>query len=153
MSIQVIRSTFSGVGRDGDFSWMIGQPEYATALFIFNDNEEQFLEHQRMAGERHFCDAGGGNAAIRAYQCIEPQRATGIPTGRHGGYTELSPQAAAVIDNALAVLDQLLASGRYDTVIYSWDDHAGTLGTGIFRVAREVLDYIVAGIDKVAGRY
>ena len=40
--MQVIGSVFTGGGKPGDFGWMLRQTEYDGALFIFNDNEEQF---------------------------------------------------------------------------------------------------------------
>ena len=60
----VIKSTFTGPGRDGDFAWMVLQPQFARTLFIFNDNEEEFLQH--LAGGEHQCTtsahaaSGGG---------------------------------------------------------------------------------------------
>ena len=65
---------------------MIEQPEYADALFVFNDNEGEFRAHQGHAPGARRCHAGGGNAVIRPYQCEDPPRAAGIPTGDHGGY-------------------------------------------------------------------
>ena len=47
MNLQVIGSVFEGGGYEGDFTWMIEQPDYADALFVFNDNEEQFRAHQQ----------------------------------------------------------------------------------------------------------
>ena len=47
VTIQVIKSTFQGANRDGDFGWMIDQADFARTLFVFNDNEVQFYEHQR----------------------------------------------------------------------------------------------------------
>jgi len=47
VTIQVIKSTFQGANRDGDFAWMIDQADFARTLFVFNDNEVQFYEHQR----------------------------------------------------------------------------------------------------------
>ena len=61
----LVASTFAGRGRAGDFAWMIEQPEYADALFIFNDNEGEFRAHQRHAPGARQCHAGGGNAVIR----------------------------------------------------------------------------------------
>ena len=63
MTIKVVRSTYRGAGVLGDYLWMIDQPEFARALFIFNDNEEQFDAY--VAGEANGFTAGGGNAAIR----------------------------------------------------------------------------------------
>ena len=46
MSITVQGSIFRSAGEVGDFAWMIGQAEYDDALFVFNDNEEQFRAFQ-----------------------------------------------------------------------------------------------------------
>ena len=80
-------SVFSQPGVEGDFGWMIGQPRWQQTLFIFNDNEHQsqaFLA--QVAGgsiepASGACQAGGGNAVIRPYQCQTPPRAAGVPTG------------------------------------------------------------------------
>ena len=71
--MQVIGSIFGGGGKAGDFGWMIQQPEYDDALFIFNDNEEQFLAFRKNPKSGAGCARGGGNAIIRPYQCAEPQ--------------------------------------------------------------------------------
>jgi hypothetical protein len=42
-NVQVIRSKFDGVGRDGDFGYMIHRQ--TDVLFVFNDNEEEFYAH------------------------------------------------------------------------------------------------------------
>ena len=148
--VATVRSQFVARGADGDFAWMIEQPEYADALFIFNDNELQFYEHQRALGSDHSCGRGGGNAVIRPYECLNPPRATGIPTGMLGGYDALSPESQRAIDDAIAYLGSLLAAGRYERVIYSWDAQSQTLGTGIFSVNHEVTDYIVEQIELCA---
>lgn len=150
MSIRIVRSVFTGPGREGDFSWMIAQPDHARSLFVFNDNEIQFLEHADGTPETHTCWPGGGNAAIRPHQCKEIPQAVGIPTGVNDGYSALMTDVRITIDRSLGVLSHLLATGRYDAVIYSWDANRETLGTGIFRVSRDVLDYIVNGIDAAA---
>ena len=143
VQVRVVRSTFSGRDMEGDFSWMIEQPQYARALFVFNDNETQFRAFH--AGKREGLSAGGGNAAIRPYQGHSPQRAAGIPTGDHGegGYIALSPHVKNVIDQAVAHIATLLRTGDYDQLIFSYDATKQTLGTGIFEVAREVTDYIM----------
>jgi hypothetical protein len=90
VSMELVGSVFAGRDNPGDFTWMITQPAYADALFIFNDNEEEFRAHEGHASGSGRCHRGGGNAAIRPYQCQEPQRATGIPTGAGGqGYRRL----------------------------------------------------------------
>lgn len=41
--VELLKSEFGGLGKDGDFSFMITrQPK---TLFIFNDNEEEFYAH------------------------------------------------------------------------------------------------------------
>jgi hypothetical protein len=142
----VIKSTFTGPGRDGDFSWMVLQPHFARTLFIFNDNEEEFLEH--LAGGEHRCTAGGGNAAIRPLQCVDEPRAAGIPTGsyREGphymGYSALDGHVREMVGRATAQIARLLASDRYDALAFSWDPET-RLGGRIFQTAQPVRDYIV----------
>ena len=135
-AVDVVGSVFSGPGRPGDFSWMIEQPEYADSLFVFNDNQEQF-----MSGST---EAGGGNAAIRPYRGT---RAAGVPTGTlgGGGYPSLTPEVRAVVDAGLAEVGDTLARGGFRRLFYS-DDGSGSLGTGIFRVGDDVRDYIVRGL-------
>src|SRR6516162_7862531 len=55
---------FTGTGKLGDFAWMITQPEYQDALFIFNDNEDQFEAHRTSPESRTGpgCTHGGGTA-------------------------------------------------------------------------------------------
>ena len=123
---------------------MIDRPEYARSLFIFNDNEAQFLAfHADHAGG---LSAGGGNAAIRPYQGHSPIRAAGIPTGDHGGYQQLDKNVRALVDDAIAHIRGLLATGNYDQVIFSYDSRQKTIGTGIFNVADEVKNYIYQSI-------
>jgi hypothetical protein len=45
-NVKVVPSVFSGAGEVGDFGWMIKQHSWDDALFIFNDNEEEFLAYQ-----------------------------------------------------------------------------------------------------------
>ena len=153
VTIRIIKSTFQGASRDGDFAWMIDQVDFARTLFLFNDNEAQFYEHQRKIDTAHSCHPGGGNAIIRPYECVQPPRATGIPTGQDGGYRSLSAKAKTAIDNAIGHLDALLATGDYDSIAISWNEHSQTLGTGIFDVDQAVLNYIVDQIEATAERH
>src|SRR6056300_720421 len=116
---------------------MINRPEYKNALFIFNDNEDQFLDES--------CSAGGGNSIIRPYQCEDPPRATGISTGiyrknsgQNPGYTDLNDgNAKKVIDQGINKIKKLISSYKYDKIIYS-SDGKSSLGTGIFKVGDDV---------------
>ena len=142
--MQLIKSQFVGPRQDGDFSWMIERPEYARSLFIFNDNEMQFIAFH--TGHAAGFTAGGGNAAIRPYQGHSPIRAAGIPTGEKDGYQHLDLNVRALVDDAMAHIQRLLATGNYDQVIFSYDEANNPLGTGIFQVADEVKSYIFESI-------
>ena len=98
---------------------MIEQPQYSRALFLFNDNEEEFYTHFK--GGQHRCGIGGGNAGIRPYQCRTPQRAVGIPTGSRGaGYARLDAHVRSVLDDAFSQIDRRRATRRFvHRIVYS----------------------------------
>ena len=138
--------------RRGDFGWMIRQPDYDDALFIFNDNEEAFRAHQ---APRPRAVAGatpaGATQPSGPSSAKLPQRATGIPTGANGqGYRRLDDHVRGVIDDALQVIRDLVAAGQYGRIIYSAENAAGDLGTGIFQVSGDVKRYIVEGLRRLA---
>jgi hypothetical protein len=154
LGVQVIGSQFSHPGEPGDFSWMIERPEYDDALFIFNDNEEQFLAYLKdQTPKTYGCRDGKGNALIRHYRCTQPPRAAGVPTGwiqktPPVGYPALTDAVRGVIDEALAVIKTLVASGRYQRIFYSVDKD-GNLGHGIFDPADAVKSYIVTELNEL----
>ena len=124
---------------------MIERPEYARSLFIFNDNEAQFIAFHK--GHPSGLSAGGGNAKIRPFQGHSPIRAAGIATGNgDGGFKKLDMNVRGLVDDAIANIRRLLATGNYDQVIFSYDPKKKTLGTGIFTVADEVKNYIYESI-------
>jgi hypothetical protein len=141
---KVVGSVFEGFRQEGDFAWMIKQPQYADTLFIFNDNVEQF---QKFLVGTEARKRGLGNAVIRPYRHHDPPRAAGIPTGSllRGGFISLTVDAKYLIDRAFEVIGELVETGRYSQMIYS-DDGFGGLGTGIFMVGKDVKDYIVRGL-------
>jgi hypothetical protein len=153
--VKVIKSKFDGANKEGDFAWMIEQPQYARTLFIFNDNEGEFYAHFK--GGNHTCSKGGGNAGIRPYQCKPHEQATGIPTGsyleaRHSkGYKTLDEHVKKVLADAFAQLESLLKTGRFDSVAFSWNDET-KLGGYIFNADQAVRDYIVENIFAIAER-
>ena len=137
--IQVIPSKFVSKNKKGDFEWMINQKEYKDVLFIFNDNEEDFLSES--------CIKGAGNAVIRPYKCKDPPRAAGIPTGFYKkgsinkGYDELTDEVKEIIDVSFEKIEELLSTGNYKRVIYSGTKN--DLGTSIFKVGDDVRKYII----------
>ena len=154
--VAVIKSTFVDGGQEGDFSWMITQPHHARTLFIFNDNEEEFYAH--FSGGNHTCSNGGGNAAIRRYQCIAEPMALGVPTGTYAtgphyrGYSSLDAQVVRAIDDSILQIDSLLTTGRFDSLAFSWNDDT-KLGGKIFNTAQVVRDHIVEQLIAVATRH
>jgi len=153
--VKVIGSVFQGARRDGDFGWMLEQEQYAKAFFVFNDNQSQFEAYQNNpdATDGAGCAPGGGNGAIRPYQCQKPPRAGGIPTGDYGiengpGYPALSAEVKSVIDAAVAFIGGVVEENGYTTLYYSSDGKGG-LGHGIFNPAEDVKAYIVEQIESL----
>ena len=87
--------------------------------------------------------AGGGNAAIRPLRGEDPPRAAGVPTGRdRRGYQNLDGPTKAVINQSLAVIQELVNTGRYKRLIFSKDKELDTLGTELYGPVDEVKQYI-----------
>lgn len=150
LPVQIIGAVFSGRDQVGDFGWMITQAEFGDCLFVFNDNERQFRAFRADPSGGAGCSPGGGNAVIRPYRCQRPPRAAGVPTGDSVGYSHLDAHATAVIDEALSVIADLLATRRYRRVFYSADVHdPDLLGTGIFHVGEDVRRHVVARLKAL----
>ena len=159
MPIHVIPSKFDRHDPSTDFVQAIEMPQFARTLFVFNDNEGEFHAHRghHLDGRLGQCSPGGGNAAIRPFQCRETPRATGIPTGTYDpgphymGYSSLDAHVLQVLVEAFERLDALLATGNYDSLMFSWDPHR-KFGGKIFNTAQVVRDQIVEQIYAVAAR-
>ncbi len=140
-TFETIPSVFTDPGKYGDFVWMAKQPEHADTLLIFNDNEEQFLAFVR--GDSSGFSEGGGNAKIRPLRGEDPPRAAGVPTGRAGkGYSTLDEPTKAVINQSLAVIQELVNTGRYQRLVFSKDKFQETLGVNAYGPGEEVKQYI-----------
>lgn len=136
-AITLVPSIYTKPGQIGDFVWMLAQPAYDRALFVFNDNEQQFLAFQSGISP------GGGNGVIRPFQA-DYQRAAGIPTGPN--YSALTPHIQTLIDSALAHIGMLLKTGKYDMLIYSADADPDMIGASIFSPGDDVRKAIVTGL-------
>jgi hypothetical protein len=155
--IQVIPVIYNQNNMIGDFTWMIERPEYNDVLFIFNDNEEQFLifheylnnGNQNLANDA--CNAGSGNAQIRPYQCLNPPKAAGIPTGSYnnGVYVDINT-AKPYIDASIRYIRQLLRSGLYKRIVYSAGPDGYILGIKEFNPSPDVLNYITQQINDLS---
>jgi hypothetical protein len=153
MTITVTGSVFHGPGQPGDFGWMVTQDAYNQVFFIFNDNEQQFLDFHGTPAEARpasACAPGAGNGAMRPWQCATPPRAGGIPTGSYGvGYAQLTPHIQGLVDRAVAAIAKTVAENGFTEIHFS-ADRSGGLGAATFAPAQEVKDYIVAQIRTLA---
>ena len=137
--IEIKGIQFKKVGIFGDFNWMIKQSEYSNSLFIYNDDTESQLNKSYKAGK--------GNAIIRNYNQYNPKKtipqSAGIPTGSRklGGYTELNEEIKKEIDLSIDNIKDLINKYNYKVIYYSAKLN-GKLGTGIFKVDDEVVNYI-----------
>ncbi len=133
---------FKKVGEFGDFNWMIEQEEYDDCLFLFNDNLEYHFTNKK----------GSGNAIIRKYNIynkyLDRPRSFGIPTGtlKNGGFSELTLEVEFVIDKCFEHLAYILKNYNYKKVYFSKDKKENKLGTSIFEVNSDVIDYITGKI-------
>ncbi len=145
--MKVIGSVYHGSHKNGDFGWMIRQQHYDDALFIFNDNEGQYVLHRDDPTNAGGCSPGANNGAIRPHQCETPPRATGVPTGPN--YAALTPHISKIIDEAVATAGKIATDNGYKRIIFSADSH-GNLGTGTFSVGDDVKAYIVQKLKALA---
>jgi hypothetical protein len=141
--MEVIGTVFTKKNQTGDFDWMIKSGNYGDALFLFNDDEK-----------RHkWKKAGQGNAVIRKYNkhSIEIPRSAGIITGTDGaGYESLDWKTKAVIDICFAEVREIIQKYGYKKVYYSAKTPNGLLGTSIFVVGQDVLEYVTDQIHLLA---
>ena len=138
MVLAVIPIKFKNPHEFGDFNFMIKLEEYNDALFIFNDNIEEHTESKR----------GGGNAVIRPYNKYgvfkDYPRSAGIPTGSYKdkGFKELNENNKKFIDSAFEEIYDLIKTHKYKRIFYSGSKDSDLIGTSIFDVDTEVLEYI-----------
>jgi hypothetical protein len=142
--MEIIANVYKGYEKEGDFGWMIKQDEYNDILFIFNDNEEYHHTNSR----------GAGNAVIRKYnkynKKLDRPRSAGIPTGTlaNGGYHALTDHVKNQVETSIEEIKEIVNTYGYKKICYSAEKN-GILGTGIFKVDSEVLEYITEKIKEL----
>lgn len=140
LNIQIYGTIFYEREKYGDFKHMIKTNKYNDALFIYNDNEEQYNSCS--------CVSGGGNAVIRSYniynKTLKEPLSFGIPTGtlNDGGYEQLNLKNKKIIDDSIKNIYYIITKYNKKRIFYSSKDFSGILGTGIFQVSQDVLKYI-----------
>jgi hypothetical protein len=144
---------FTEPGSPGDWKYIVSKENaekpILRKLFIFNDNEEQFLK---------ICNKpGGGNAFMRPYQVGEFPRSVGVPTGsslsikngyKKPGYTSVTPKVSRLMEIFCNRFRDLLKTGRFSEVVYSVEADGITLGSSIYDPHPTVKDYIVRKIKE-----
>lgn len=131
---------FTKPKKIGDFVWMYHQPEYQNDFFIFNDNETDYLNQS--------IHSGGGNAVMRPFQHLTPQRVSGIPTGKNGvGYGRLTEVVKLIIDHSIDRIARIVRKEKYRHVYYSAGVDGRTIGTSIFSPSKSVLEYITKSLE------
>ena len=147
MNIEIYGTKFNKLNYFGDFNFMCNNEKYNDSLFLFNDNEEQ----------HNTCIAGGGNAIIRQFnkynENLSKPRSAGIPTGTlsKGGYKKLNESIKSKIDNYFEEIIELFNKYHYESIYYSVGSD-NKLGTSIFKVDQEVIDYIDEKIHRLSDK-
>ncbi len=132
--ITLIPSQFDKNDRTTMFNNMIEDTKHKYDLFIFNDNEEDYLNKSIK---------GAGNAVIRPYKNKNPPHSWGIPTGSRGiGYNRLDEHTKQVIDESINDIKKLLKRFYYKRIIYSAEPNE-------FTINAVVIKYITDSIKKL----
>jgi len=152
-----VGKVFKGKNKDGDFKWMVKQPEYQDALFVIAEN---FLD-----SIRDDYDEGAGTAVLRPMcpQRValgETPRAVGVPTGWSVpamGFPFMDTVfTKTAIDLSLDRIALVLGQHpQYKRLIYSCDAAAPQLiGVKIFESTLNdaVREYISEGIHNMGSR-
>lgn len=138
----VIAMQYTGPGKEGDFAWMIEQPQYKDYLFVFNDT----LEDQETAR------AGAvGSAMVRSYNShsgLARPRSTGMPTFsmRTGPFINLQRETFNHILKASEELHKLVIQHNYTHVVFCADDKGVFAARKGCAVDAQVLDWITKQI-------
>ena len=140
--IQVIGTVYKKKGEEGDFDWHIKSGLYEDSLFLFNDDEKR----------NKWKKAGQGNAVIRKYNkyAVEKPRSCGIVTGKETGYQQLSDEVKKAIDRCFVEVREIIQKYGYKKVYYSAQTKDGLLGTSIFQVGDDVIQYITSQIKSLS---
>ena len=151
MPLKIVGMVYTGPSStEGNFGWMLQQPQYKNALFLFMDN---WLDSQDSVA----C-AGSGTARYRplSYNFVEGRpRTAGIPTGwssRRGGFQTSNKMTNVAINIAFGRIKCILVEyqDEIDTIVFSCDqnDHSN-IGTNTFRVNENVIQIISRKIQDL----
>lgn len=156
-SLAVVSVPFTGKNKDGDFKWMVKQPQYKNAMFVICENFLDMLSDNQAAG--------GGTACLRPYTMRgmgegKVYRAAGIPTGwstETQGFPCLDKHYSKLaIDLAFERLVLILEQQTdIDRVIYSCDsEDPALIGTNIFKdtIGQDVVKYISKSLHSIPKR-
>jgi hypothetical protein len=152
MNIYVIASKFKGIGKEGDFNYMIKRDMQLEidplTLYIYNDNTESHYSHSYRRG--------AGNAIIREYNKyntnLKRPFSAGIPTGsfKNRGFDDLSDEVKNVTNKSIKIIKGIIKDHNIQTIYYSTDDESGKLGQALFKVNDDVIHFITNKIQNLS---
>lgn len=167
-ALEVVPSVFKRKGEDGDFEYMVTQPEYKNSLFVICTNFYMMLTSRKaQAGTAVLMPLTYDPSHLQRGEPLEERpQAAGIPTGwsvHTGGFRSLPDDdmdyVKEAIDNSFHLLHILLIYFRdikkepYDKVIFSADSaDARMIGmNGIFgkTIGQDVVDYVSLKIHEL----
>jgi hypothetical protein len=155
-TVKLIASVYNKCDTISDFDYMIQhdiQNNINDTLYIFNDNEESFLNGS--------CKQGKGNAIIRKYniyamklKTIKKPYSHGIPTGNftNRGYDKLGEHELYIIDLCINNIKTIIKNYNIKKIYYSASgpNKGDTLiGQSLFKVNMEVRQYITQQIHSL----
>lgn len=133
----------NGEKKFADFMSMVTMREYEDTLFVFNDNEECFLDPNRQEG-----GSGNGDMRFWKYNNDKP-RAWGIPTGVNGsGYPNLTTLNKWMIAEAIWQIRFVVDKYGYKRVAYSADEN-GKIGFAYYTPGPDVIENISSTLKEV----
>jgi hypothetical protein len=155
--IEVIGIEFTRFSQYGDFYWMIQCGQYEYALFVFNDNKQEFVLADPKSAYFHLQQThqpGGGNAIIRVFQLFF--KSIGMPTGPFSSLDEVCYLGRTAMDLIIEafhrIIDVFIKFPQKDTLYFSVDQYNHSfIGLGIFKgqVGHDVINFISYHMWKV----
>lgn len=146
--VEIIYTVFNGLEIEGDFNWMIRQPQYKDCLFLYCEDEQHYFEHS--------FEKGAGTSGIRPWNMYGSPgdiHSAPILTGSYEkGYERIDKENETKIDTCFKEIRELLESGKYTHVCYSStpdEGFLGVLGCMNFNVGMNVIEIIMDKIYKL----
>lgn len=134
-----------------DFLNIINQPEFDNALFLFDEDQEDFIKYAKFLQSKNMnrliCKSFSSD--LRDYRCLDLPKAAGIPVGVNGvGYTNIF-QAIPYIQAAIDYIRELLNTEKYSSIVYLSKDDGRTFSTYPMRQSHDIIEFITGSIEEL----